>query len=41
MKYQFNILAFGNSERTYQQGKNKIVDTFDDDMKQVTTKIQK
>jgi len=33
MRCQFNILTFGNSERTFQQGEYKIVETFNDDMK--------
>ena len=33
MKCQFNIFTFGNSERIYQQGENKIVDTLNDELK--------
>ena len=33
MKCQFKILTFGNSERTYHQGENKIVDMLDDKLK--------
>ena len=33
MKCQFSILTFGNSEKTYQQGENKVVDTLNDELK--------
>ena len=33
MKCQFNILTFGNSNGTYQQRENKIVDTLNDELK--------
>ena len=33
MKCQFSILTFGNSEKTYQQGENKVVDTLNDGLK--------
>ena len=33
MKCQFSIFTFGNSEKTYQQGENKVVDTLNDELK--------
>ena len=33
MKCQFSILTFVNSEKTYQQGENKVVDTLNDELK--------
>ena len=32
MRCKFDILTFGNSEKTYHQYGNKIVETFDDNM---------